>query len=196
MAKKPDPSRPRGLSRDAAELFEAAMKGTERIAGDAAPTDGDSPTDTPPQKKTATPPATPPATAPPARSSDDVAPGPSKLPELGPGEGADVDSRTMARLRRGRLRPEARIDLHGMTQAEAHGALAAFIARVQNDGRRCVLVVTGKGRVSEGGGVLRHGVPQWLNTPALRPRIMGFCAAQPRDGGAGALYVLIRRARR
>ena len=187
MAKKPDPSRPRGLSRDAAELFEAAMKGTERIAGDAAPTDGDSPTDTPPQKKTATPSATAPSAPP---------PGPSKLPALGPGEGADVDSRTMARLRRGRLRPEARIDLHGMTQAEAHGALAAFIARVQNDGRRCVLVVTGKGRVSEGGGVLRHGVPQWLNTPALRPRIMGFCAAQPRDGGAGALYVLIRRARR
>lgn len=193
MAKKPEATP--GLSRDAAELFEAAMKGTERLSGDDAPTAGDVPPDSPPdaahdaqpQKKT----ATPSATAPPAPPS-----APSKLPELGPGEGADVDSRTMARLRRGRLRPEARIDLHGMTQVEAHGELAAFIARAQNDGRRCVLVVTGKGRVSEGGGVLRHGVPQWLNTPALRPRIMGFCAAQPRDGGAGALYVLIRRARR
>lgn len=118
------------------------------------------------------------------------------LPELAAGDGADVDSRTMARLRRGRIRPEAQLDLHGMTQDEAHRALGAFIARAQNDGRRCVIVVTGKGSVSEGGGVLRQGVPKWLNTPALRPRIMGFCAAQQRDGGAGAVYVLLRRARR
>ena len=118
------------------------------------------------------------------------------LPELAAGDGADVDSRTMARLRRGRIRPEAQLDLHGMTQDEAHRELAAFIARAQGEGRRCVIVVTGKGSVGEGGGVLRRGVPKWLNTPALRPRIMGFCAAQQRDGGAGAVYVLLRRARR
>ncbi len=186
MAKKPDPPRRnrRGLRGDEAELFEAAMRHTARLSGEAPPTEDTAPEDTAAEDTAAV--ADPPGVAPPSPA----------LPELAAGEGADVDSRTMARLRRGRIRPEAQLDLHGLTQGEAHRALAAFIARAQNDGRRCVIVVTGKGRVSEGGGVLRQGVPGWLNTPALRPRIMGFCAAQQRDGGAGAVYVLLRRARR
>jgi DNA-nicking Smr family endonuclease len=101
----------------------------------------------------------------------------------------------MGRLRRGQMRPEARLDLHGMTRKEAYAALTAFIPRAQADGRRCVVVITGKGRVSEGGGVLRNEVPGWLNAPAIRQSILGFAAAQPRDGGTGALYVLLRRAR-
>lgn len=163
------------------------MRHAARLPGADTPPADTAPEDTAPED-----------TAPIAEASGGMPPPPPSpaLPPLAAGEGGDVDSRTMARLRRGRIRPEAQLDLHGMTQDEAHRELAAFITRAQNDGRRCVIVVTGKGRVGEGGGVLRQGVPGWLNTPALRPRIMGFCAAQRRDGGAGAVYVLIRRARR
>lgn len=114
-------------------------------------------------------------------------------PELRHGDSPGVDRRTADNLRRGKLAIEARIDLHGMTQIEAHRALNAFIVGQQEAGRRCVLVVTGKGR--EGGGVLRAAAPQWLNAPELRPRVLTFAYAQPRDGGEGALYILLRRRR-
>ncbi len=90
---------------------------------------------------------------------------------------------------------EARLDLHGMTQAEAHGRLVAFVEGHQAAGRRCVLVVTGKGTWREEGGVLRDAVPRWLNEPGLRPRILSFSHAQPKDGGEGALYILLKRLR-
>jgi DNA-nicking Smr family endonuclease len=112
------------------------------------------------------------------------------LPELEAGAAADLDRRTMDRLRRGQLRPEAALDLHGMTRKEAHAALGRFVAGAQADGKRALLVVTGRG------GVLREEVPKWLNAPALRPRMLGFASAQPRDGGPGAIYVLLRRDRR
>jgi DNA-nicking Smr family endonuclease len=105
------------------------------------------------------------------------------------------DRRTSDRLRKGRMGIQARIDLHGMTQAEAHGALAGFVLRCWNDGRRSVLVITGKGSTGQGGGVLRRAVPMWLNQPPLRERIIGIEEAGHRDGGAGALYVLLRRRR-
>jgi DNA-nicking Smr family endonuclease len=88
---------------------------------------------------------------------------------------------------------EARLDLHGKTQDEAHRELAAFIARAQSQGKRLALVITGKGR--EGKGVLRESVPRWLNEPALRGRVLALSSAQPRDGGSGALYVLLRKTR-
>lgn len=117
------------------------------------------------------------------------------LPHLDAGRSADIDTRTLDRLKRGRLRPDARIDLHGMTQDQAHRALVRFFDRARGEGWRCVLVVTGKGRVSEGGGVLRCQTPNWLNAPAIRPQVLAFATAQPRDGGSGALYVLLRRDR-
>lgn len=120
---------------------------------------------------------------------------PQLLPVLSPGVSPDVDARTMDRLRRGQMRPEARLDLHGLTQDKAHAILSRFISDSQSAGLRCVMVITGKGRVSEGGGVLRNRAPQWLNAPDLRPRILAFAAAQQRDGGAGALYILLRRVR-
>ena len=88
---------------------------------------------------------------------------------------------------------DGRIDLHGMTQDAAHAALTGFIAHSHEAGRRCVLVITGKGRA--GGGVLRAQVPRWLNQGPLRERILGFSYARPQHGGDGALYVLIRRRR-
>ncbi len=119
----------------------------------------------------------------------------AELPPLAPGAPAGLDKRTAQRLKRGQLTIDGRLDLHGMTQAEAHGALTAYLERAQGVTRRCILVITGKGRVSENGGVLRVMAPRWLNAPANRARVLAIAPAQPKDGGAGALYVLLRRKR-
>ena len=99
------------------------------------------------------------------------------------------------RFKRGQLPVEGWLDLHGMTQNEAHGALGAFLARQFAMGRRCVIVVTGKGVSKEGGGVLRNAVPRWLNEAPNREKVLAFEYARQRDGGAGALYVLLKRNR-
>ncbi|MGH6913774.1 MAG: Smr/MutS family protein, partial [Geminicoccales bacterium] len=104
-----------------------------------------------------------------------------------------LDRRTWLRLKRGQVAIEQTLDLHGRTQAEAHGALGRFLAAAEAAGCRCVLVVTGKGM--ESGGTLRHMVPRWLNEGGNRERIVAFSPAQVRHGGAGALYVLLRRRR-
>ena len=92
---------------------------------------------------------------------------------------------------------DARLDLHGSTQQEAHRDLNGFIERCYARNFRCVLVITGKGlRLSSGEiGVLRRAVPQWLNDQPLRSMILGFSHATPKDGGEGALYVLLKRKR-
>jgi len=104
---------------------------------------------------------------------------------------AGVDRATTERLKRGRYPVEAHLDLHGLTQAEAHRALSGFVGGSRRSGRRCVLVITGHGRMS--GGVLKQAVPRWLGEPELRPHILAIAPAQPRAGGSGALYVLLRR---
>jgi DNA-nicking Smr family endonuclease len=104
---------------------------------------------------------------------------------------AGVDRATAERLKRGRYQVEARLDLHGMTQAEAHRALSGFIGWSRGAGRRCVLVITGHGRMT--GGVLKSAVPRWLSEPGLRSDVLAITPAQPRAGGDGALYVLLRR---
>ncbi|HYG89002.1 MAG TPA: Smr/MutS family protein [Azospirillum sp.] len=116
-------------------------------------------------------------------------------PPLEPGYHPNVDGRTADRLRRGKLEIDGRIDLHGMTQAQAHTALASFIHRAWHEGRRCVLVITGKGTFSAEGGVLRRSVPRWLADAPLRSMVLAVQHAQPKDGGDGALYVLIKRRR-
>lgn len=104
---------------------------------------------------------------------------------------AGIDRATAERLKRGKLVIEARLDLHGMTQDEAHRALAGFVGGSRASGLRCVLVITGRGAV--GGGILRQAVPRWLDEPGLRRHLLAIVPAQPRDGGAGALYILLRR---
>ena len=106
-----------------------------------------------------------------------------------------MDKRTAQRLKRGQLAIEATLDLHKHTQAQASAALDAFLAQAQDRGRRCVLVITGKGRAGEAGGVLRANVPRWLNQPPNRARVLAIAEAQPKHGGAGALYVLLKRKR-
>ena len=101
----------------------------------------------------------------------------------------------MDRLRKGRLRPESRIDLHGMTADRAHAALNGFLADALSTDKRCVLVITGKGSLKEGGGIIRRELPAWLNAAGNRSRILGFAGAQPADGGGGAFYVLLKRRR-
>ena len=119
------------------------------------------------------------------------------LPELAPGTVADLDRATAERLRRGALAIDGRLDLHGLTQDEAHAALDRFLAGSAARGRRCVLVITGKGLGDGGGGrgVLRQAVPRWLNEAPNRARILAVMPAQPKHGGAGALYVLLKRKR-
>ncbi|MDD9993157.1 MAG: Smr/MutS family protein [Rhodospirillales bacterium] len=115
------------------------------------------------------------------------------LPALDPVIPAGVDRRTARRLKRGQLPVEARLDLHGRTQDQAHDALQGFIQESRMARRRCVLVITGKGSVASGkGGVLRQMVPRWLNEPALRRHIIAITNAPESNGGAGALYVLLK----
>ena len=149
-------------------------------------------------KKAATPPAEPAAQpAPPKRPRPLPAPAlpPAKPPELAPGRIAGVDKRLAERLKRGQLVIEGMLDLHGLTQEEAHRQLDGFLALSTNAGRRCVLVITGKGVWRADSGILKEMVPRWLNEAPNRARVLAIAAAQPRHGGSGALYVLLKRRR-
>jgi DNA-nicking Smr family endonuclease len=106
-----------------------------------------------------------------------------------------IDRASVLRLRRGLRGIEGRLDLHGMTQREAHRALVEFVEASAAAGRRCLLVITGRGLGSDRPGVLQRAVPRWLGESALRAEILAIAPAQSRHGGAGALYVLLRRRR-
>jgi DNA-nicking Smr family endonuclease len=95
-----------------------------------------------------------------------------------------------AKFRRGRSEPEGRIDLHGMTKDGAYRALIQFLMNAQADGKRLVLVITGKG------GILRVHLPLWLGQSDLKSLVGGISEAHVRHGGSGAFYVTLRRMRR
>ena len=114
----------------------------------------------------------------------------------------NMDSKSFGKMKRGKLVPEARIDLHGMTMAQAHPELLAFILGSHALGRRLVLVITGKGKDRDDGGpiptrngVLRHQVPQWMAMPPLAQAILQVTPAHLKHGGHGAYYVYLRRSR-
>ena len=113
-----------------------------------------------------------------------------KLPVYAAHRPPEIGGHREAHLRRGRLEPEARIDLHGLTQDEAYRALTRFFTRARALDQRLVLVITGKG------GVLRDVVPRWLAEHELAPLVSGMSAAHMRHGGGGAFYVAVRRKRR
>jgi DNA-nicking Smr family endonuclease len=123
----------------------------------------------------------------------------SARPVKSPPPLARLERRETQKLVRGSAAIDARIDLHGMTQAQAHAALARFLRRAQHDGARFVLVITGKGaRMAERDGergVLRRQVPLWLRLPEFRDAIIGFEEAHIAHGGEGALYVRLRKGR-
>jgi DNA-nicking Smr family endonuclease len=140
-----------------------------------------------------------PALRPLQRAAPPLSRRPAALPELQPGTIAGVDRATAERLRRGALTVDNKLDLHGLTQSEAHAALDRFLAGSAARGRRCLLVITGKG-LGDGSdasrrGVLRQAVPRWLNEAPNRALILAVMQAQPKHGGAGALYVLLKRKR-
>jgi DNA-nicking Smr family endonuclease len=108
---------------------------------------------------------------------------------------AGIDRANAERLKRGQHRIEARLDLHGLTQADAHRVLALFVRSAHEAGRRCVLVITGRGLGANGSGVLKSALPRWLEEPELRRQILATSPARPCHGGAGALYLLLRRRR-
>ena len=110
---------------------------------------------------------------------------------------APLGRRERSQLSRGKKEIDARLDLHGMTQARAHRALSVFLQRAHGDGLSFVLIITGKGKMGSESerGVLRRQVPQWLNLPEFRSLVVGFEEAHIGHGGEGALYVRVRRAR-
>lgn len=127
----------------------------------------------------------------------DLAPSLSDLLTAAP---LQMDARTHGKMTRGKLVPEARIDLHGMTLAEAHPELIRFILNAQGAGLRLVLVITGKGKrrddlgpIPQRMGALRHQVPQWLRLPPLGPAVLQVTEAHLKHGGSGACYVYLRR---
>lgn len=111
-----------------------------------------------------------------------------------------MDAKAFGRMTRGKLMPEARIDLHGLTLAEAHPELIRFILNAQGAGARLVLVITGKGKrgtdhgpIPQRMGALRHQVPQWLRLPPLGQAVLQVAEAHLKHGGSGAYYVYLRR---
>jgi DNA-nicking Smr family endonuclease len=122
-----------------------------------------------------------------------------------------IDRRKARQIGSGRIEVEGKIDLHGMRQSEAHAALRRFLLRAHADERRWVLVITGKGDPLRRGygevedeagfrgdserGVLKRNVPRWLAEPELSAIVVGYTEAAVRHGGAGALYVQLRRKR-
>ena len=142
-----------------------------------------------------------PAPAAPAPTSAKPARLSSKLAQPAAPALAPLGRRLKQRVARGSAPLEARIDLHGLTQEEAHHALRAFLRTAQADGAKLVLVITGKGArggVPFGGserGVLKRLVPQWLRLPEFRSTVVGFEPAHVSHGGEGALYVRVRRAK-
>ncbi len=111
-----------------------------------------------------------------------------------------MDAKTHTRMTKGKLMPEARLDLHGMTIAEAHAELIAFILTARAQGQRLVLVITGKGKAAHDSGAiphrigaLRHQMPHWLRLPPLGPAVQQVAEAHLRHGGSGAYYVYLRR---
>jgi len=140
----------------------------------------------------------------PAPAEAGVKPAP-KRPRRAPAvRGETLDRQTARKLERGAMAVEARLDLHGMRQSEAHAALRRFLRSAQGKGYRHVLVITGKGAEPNIGrpfyeedsrGVLRAAVPHWLAAPDLAPLIVSYTEAPRRLGGEGALYVRLRKAR-
>ena len=113
-----------------------------------------------------------------------------------------MDHGAYRKLVRGKLKPDARIDLHGMTIAQAHPALIRFVFSAYDRGDRLVLVITGKGKERDSDtpipikvGILRHQVPAWLHTPPLGALVLDIREAHQRHWGGGAYYVYLKRPR-
>lgn len=127
---------------------------------------------------------------------------PSQTAMPAPSTPVAMDKRAFTRMKRGKMSPDTKIDLHGMTQEEAHPALINTLLNAHAAGKRLVLVVTGKGKAKDTGGpipvrtgILKHAVPQWLKQAPLKQIVLQTNQANQSHGGSGALYVYLRRQR-
>ena len=185
MKEGPPPQRLRRLSDEEIALWVEVARSVSRRHGASLPA-----------------PAEPFAPKPAAQTPATVATAPETTPvKARPLPLAPIERRLKRELARGRGAIDGAIDLHGMTQAEAHQALRGFLRHSQARGARLVIVVTGKGgplgepaMYGDERGVLRRLTPHWLREPDLRPVVLGFEEAGRAHGGSGALYVRLRRA--
>jgi DNA-nicking Smr family endonuclease len=189
--------RPRGLRPDERELWERIARSAHALHPDAPRIAH--PEDKPKPKKPKSPLA-------PFRIGESAVSAPART-TLIPGIAEDLarqplrmDARLHKQMTRGRTTPEARIDLHGMTLAEAHPELIRFILNAHAHGLRLVLVITGKGKrrddhgpIPARMGILRHQVPVWLARMPLAPAVLQIAPAHLKHGGEGAYYVYLRR---
>lgn len=105
----------------------------------------------------------------------------------------DLDRATFTKLRKGKMVPEARLDLHGMREEQAYQSFARFIASSKASGLRCLLVITGKGKSPNSSGALRRALPLWIESARFSSLILAYSPAARKDGGDGAWYILLRR---
>ncbi|MDP5306973.1 Smr/MutS family protein [Paracoccus spongiarum] len=194
--------RRRGLTPEEQDLWSHVARSATPLVAPAAP-------HRPPQADPAPGPrpaadAAPPAAWPRFRVGE-TAPAPGPLVSRAPGPAERLataprrmDSKLHRRMTQGKLRPQARLDLHGMTLAEAHPELIRFVLSCHARGDRLVLVITGKGRGDHGPlptrpGALRHQVPHWLHAAPLAAAVQQVAPAHFRHGGDGAYYIYLRR---
>jgi len=185
----PKPRKPRTGKKKKAETPEEDLNLWRSVTQTVEPLRG---RDLPPEDFDAKPPTIRPQSSPASRPAPSVPVRP--LPELTHEDQPGLDKATAKRMRRGQVRLEGRIDLHGLTQDEAHRALDAFLDAASLAGKREVLVITGKGARADGSiGVLRQEVPRWLSAYPNRAKVVAFSYASPKDGGEGALYVRLKK---
>lgn len=180
-----------GENDDDEELWEAMTRDVRRLPGKTRPKPEPVPQKAVSGKKAAR-----------SVKKEKPAPAPLKPPEKAI-QAAETDKRTAERLRRGQMKIEARLDLHGLNRHQAREALESFISKSVRAGKRCILVITGKGKSNAGvdhadweglePGVLKNSVPEWLSELS---EVLKTAPAKPKDGGSGALYVLLRRQKR
>lgn len=116
---------------------------------------------------------------------------------------APIDRKTEDRLRKGQIDIDARIDLHGLTRHQAEDTLRSFLLSCHAQGKRNLLVITGKGNAKHsrddwfgpGKGVIKTALPEWLGAPDIAPMILRFRSAHRKDGGDGATYIILRKNR-
>ena len=125
------------------------------------------------------------------------------LSELKLGNTDNIDANTAKRFKRGDFPIEARLDLHGYHEDEAREAVFDFVQKAYIEGKRCIIIITGKGLSHNEGndnilipkGKLKESVPLWLNSKNLRPLILAYNHPPAKLGGSGALYIMLRRQR-
>lgn len=198
----------RKLTSDEIELWQKVVKQAEKLHPGSHSSPPDLPLPKPKPAKSHAPHAPHPSDIKPFRLGS-RAKSPSRPHDLKPNvasalqsEALKMDEKAFRRMKRGKIRPEGKLDLHGMRVEGAHPALMRFILSAQASGKRLVLVVTGKGKdrdepgpIPTPRGVLRHHVPQWLALPPLSQAVLQVTPAHVSHGGSGAYYVYLRRNR-